>query len=101
MLKQTGGLWGHLPVEWTRQASPRLEPLADLIDDRRWIIRLVLCRETLPLIEHYLLLSICALSLPWFRNRRDGLCPPASFDDLLSGLPLRIQLPMPERAFIG
>ena len=74
---------------------------ADLVDDWRGIVLLLLCRESYPFVENHRLLSGSSLPLLWLRNGCNELRLAPDLDDLLRRLPLGIEFPMPLRRRVG
>src|ERR1700737_4011468 len=98
MLQQPGGLGCDLPLTGA-QLPPCVHMAADLVDDRGWIVLLLLRREALALVEHK---SGLCRGFPLLRlgDRRDELGAAAGVDDLLRGLPRLIEFPVPPWVFV-
>lgn len=94
MLEQARRFRRDLPIVGIRQAAPPVYMAAQLIDDRRGIVPLLLGRKPFAFVKDdgFLLGSALALSGLW--QRRDELCVATSFDDLVGRLALLIQLPV-------
>src|SRR5690242_19981462 len=101
MLEQPGSFRGHLPLAGVRQGTPRINLLAHLVDDGSNVVLLFLGRESLAFIQHHFLLLGGAFSLLWLGDWCDEFGPPAGFENLLCGLPVLIQFPMPRGASVG
>jgi hypothetical protein len=95
------GFWCHLPTVRIGQAAPLIHLLPQLIDDGRGIILLRLGGKPLALVENYLLLLGCwRFAFARFWDRGDELGAAAALKNLLRGLAVGVQFPMPRRAFI-
>jgi len=101
VLEQPSRLWRDRPVLRIRQLAPLAHVPTQLVDGRDQLILLIFRRKPLAFIEHHVLLTACGLPLARLRNRRNKLSHLSLFDDLLSQLTLRIQLPMLRRCLIG
>jgi hypothetical protein len=93
MLKQAGGFRGDLPVVQILKATPLVHISAQLIDDRGWIVLLLLGRETFAFVKDHLDLLSRSLALSGLWNGRDELGAAPLLDDLLGRLPFFIKLP--------
>ncbi len=101
VLKQAGRFRRDLPLAGVGQGAPRIHMAAHLVDDRGGIVLLLLGGEALAFVEDNLLL---ARELFRFFGLGMGVMNSARrrcLDDLLRGLPCLIQLPVPQRTFVG
>ena len=103
VLEQAHCFRADLPLGGVGPGPPHIHVLAHFIDDGGRIVLLFLGGEALPLVEHHLGLLPSLFLLPLLRlwNRRDELGPPPSVQDLLSRLPLGVQLPVPLWVLVG
>ena len=94
VLQQTCRLRRYPPL-LLRQHPPLVDLIADTVDQCGVVVLLLFGRESLPLVEDNLLLSIPPL--PRLRNRCDELRPPSSLDNFLRRLARLVQLPVAGR----
>lgn len=76
------------------QLTPCVHVATDLVDDRGWIVLLLLGREALALVEYEYRLG-SGLVLLRLGDWRDEFGTASVVDDLLGGLPCVIEFPMP------
>lgn len=102
MLEQAGRFGSNLPLIRIRPSSPLRDKFADLIDDRRWIVLLVLTGESKPFVEHDILLDLClCFAFFWLGDRGDKVSTTAGVDGFLRRLALLVEFPMLLRAGVG
>ena len=94
VLKQSLGIGRDFPTVGIRQATPLVDEVAELVDDSRgWVILLLFCGESLAFIENQFRMGLFRFALSRLRNRRDEFCMAAALDDPLRRLALSIELP--------
>jgi len=101
VLKKTLGIGRDFPVVGVGEAAPLVNVVAELVDNgRSRVVLLLLGREPFALIENYLLLPSRTLALPRLRDGRDELGAPAAFNNPLRRLALFIELPIASRVLV-
>ena len=96
--EQARGLRGHPPSARVRPPAPGVDLAAHPVDDLGVAFVLLLPgREILALVEDQPFLLGSASALPRLGDGGDELGPAAALDDLLGGLAVAVQLPVPAR----
>src|SRR5690606_4117488 len=99
MLEKPRRLGGYTPLA-LGQAAPRVYRAADLIDDRRELVLLLLGRKALAFVEAQLRLRSSACPLFRLRDRRDERNLAALLDDPLGRLTVLVELPVAARVLV-
>ncbi len=97
MLEQASGFGTDLPLT-RREATPGVDVVANLVDDRCLLVLLLLGRERRVPDDQF---ALPCLPLLRMRDRRDELRAPAVFENRIRRLPLRVKLPVLARLPYG
>ncbi len=101
VLQQPGSFGRHLPTAGIGQAAPLVHLLPQLIDDGRGIVLLLFGGEPLALVKNDLVLvGFRRFAFARLGDGRDELGAAAALNNLLRGLAVRVQFPMPLRALV-
>lgn len=100
VLQQSGGFGRYLPVLRVRQTSPLIYMSAKFIDNRRWIVLLLLGGKSFAFVKDQILLLSCAFALSGFWNGCDVFGAATFFDNLLCRLSLSIEFPVLLRVLV-
>ena len=98
MLEQAGGLRGNPPLG-ARQPAPLVHAVAHALDHPHQLVLLaVLIRRSADIIHTQL--GLRRASLAGGGNRRDERYGAPAVDDLVGGLPVLVQFPVPRRVLV-
>ena len=97
VLQQSRRLWSDSPIIGIRYTSPLVDVVAHRIDDCGVVVLLLGRGQPLAFVEYDRRLRRGGGALPrlWYRSNEFGAA--ALINDLLCGLPLRIEFPVPGR----
>ena len=96
VLEETLGIGRDLPIVGVREAAPLVHVMAELVDDgRSRVVLLLLGREPLAFVENQFRLTRLFLALPRLGNGRDELGLAPALDNPLRRLAVFIELPIP------
>ena len=101
VLQEPGGFRGHLPVVGVRQAMPRLNERASLVDDLGRVVLLHLVGDAVAAVGQQDLLALASFPPLRLRDRRDEVSAAAGRENVLGRLTRLVELPVLGRALIG
>lgn len=80
VVEEAGCLWSDQPLFGISELSPFVDENAKLIDNWRWVVLLLFCRDALALVKHHLRLRAFALALARLGDGRNELSGATSLD---------------------
>lgn len=101
MTEQARCLRRHPPPRRVFNHAPRVDALAQVVDDRHGVVLLLCRRNADTLIKDHRLLADGSLAFARLGHRRNKLRTTAALDDLLGRLPLAVQFPVASGIGIG